>query len=71
MYKILFVYNSRYEDDETYGGGSYTFQGQKYAVFNNREPKLYKSRKIAERSAQQLIKSCVNVSDTYEIIEVK
>lgn len=69
MYKIVFLYYDGYDKTETYGGGSYYFQGEKYAVLNNAKPKLYKSKSIAERSAQQLTKSCVNVVG-YEIVEV-
>ena len=69
MYKIQFNYPGNLT--ETYGGGSYTFQEEKYAVLSNSNPKLYKTKAIAERSAQRLINGlCVNVSPNYEIVEV-
>lgn len=69
MYIIVFHYHDSRYGTESYGGGTYYYQGEKFAVLNNRKPKLYRSKGIAERSAQQLIKSCANVSDDYEIVE--
>lgn len=69
MYKIVFHYwDSR--QSETYSGGTYIFQGEKYAAFDYKNPKLYKSRKVAENSAQKLMLSCVNTSTNYDIVEV-
>ena len=57
---------------EVYGGGSYIYEGEKYAVFDSFNPKLYKSAKVAENSAKKLIDSCVNLLGAkYEIEEVK
>lgn len=68
-YKIVYSYHDG-SRSETYSGGSYIFQGERYAAFDDRKPKLYKSRKVAENSAEKLICSCVNTSTTYKIVEV-
>lgn len=67
-YKIKFYYNNGMT--ETYSGGTFVLQGEKYAVFDCMNPKLYKSKKIAENSAKRLINSCVNTSSNYEVVEV-
>lgn len=71
MYKIVFHFYRG--SHETYAGNKYVFQGEKYAVFNNEKPKLYKNAKIAANSAEKLLHSCVNCIDSfknYEIVEV-
>lgn len=68
MYKIVFHYTANCT--ETYGGGTYIYQGEKYAILNDLQPKLYKSKGMAERSAKQIFQSCSNVGYEYEIVEV-
>lgn len=71
MYKIVFHF--RQGSPEVYSGGTFTFAGEKYAAFGT-VPKLYKSEKVARRSAEKLSNSCVNCVedvDRYEIVEVK
>lgn len=69
MYKIVFRYHFN-QESETYSGGTYIFQGEKYACFDCKNPKLYKSAKVAENSARKLAESCVNTSSFFEIIKV-
>lgn len=70
MYRIVFRfltgYGYRYEN---YGGGFYRMNGEKYAVFDNRTPKLYKSEKTARRVADTIATTCVNGIWDYEIIK--
>lgn len=66
-YKINFYYNNGMT--ETYSGGTFVFQGERYAIFDCMNPKLYNSKKIAENSAKKLIISCVNTSPNYEVVE--
>lgn len=72
MYKIVFYYHDMHST-ETYSGGSYIYQGEKFACLDNRNPKLYKTEGIAKRSAQRLYESrCVNLPydfDDYWIVE--
>ena len=63
-YKIIF-------DNEAYTGKSYIYQGEYYAILDNKTPKLYKSKKIAERAAKKLVQRCANISPEYQIIEYK
>lgn len=69
MFKIIF-HDIGCMPDETYGGGSYIFQGEKYAVLNDEEPKLFKSEKVARNAAEKLLASCVNTGVSYSIEEV-
>lgn len=66
-YKINFYYNNGMT--ETYSGGTFVFQGERYAIFDCMNPKLYNSKKIAENSAKKLIISCVNTSPNYEVVK--
>ncbi len=71
MYKIVF--NFYQGTPETYGGDTYILHGEKYAVFNSENPKLYKNAKVAANAAERLLHSCVNCVDffkNYEIVEV-
>ncbi len=58
---------------EYYSGGSYMYNGEKYAIYGSiQEAKRYASKKLAESSARKLAEGrCVNVSPYYEIIEVE
>ena len=67
MYKIVFIDGNM---RDTYSGSTYTYQGEKYAAFDNSKPKLYKSKGTAERSAKKLVSSCSNITAEYEIVEV-
>lgn len=72
MYKIIFHFYRT--QDETYGGGYYYVNKEKYAVFNSFKPKLFKSEKVAINSAERLINSCINCAedlDYYEIVKVE
>lgn len=70
-YMIKFLYYDG-SSPETYSGGTYIVQGEKYACFNDKNPKLYKSKQLAERSAKKLSLTCSNTEiDYYEIIEVE
>ena len=69
MYYIVFHYSN--QSTETYSGGFYIFQGEKYACFNNRSPKLYKSKKVAKNAAKNLINNCANTSCNFEVLEMK
>ena len=53
-------------------GGSYQFQGEKYAVVVERadEAKKYKSYKIARASYEKLYCSCCNLVGRVEIIGI-
>ena len=62
MYMLFF-------DGKAYTGNTYVQQGQKYALLDNKNPKLYSTAAMAERSAKKLTVSCVNTKK-YEIIEV-
>lgn len=69
MIKFLYIDGS---PPEIYSGGTYIFNGEKYACFNNNNPKVYKSKQLAERSAKKLSLSCSNTEAYhYEIIEVE
>lgn len=68
MYKIVFHYPAGMPD-ETYGGGTYVVNGEKYAVLNDEKPKLYKSEKVARNAAESLFWSCVNSGVDYSIVE--
>lgn len=63
-YKIYFDY-------EAYTGKCYVYQGEYYAILDNKNPKLYKSKKIAERAAKAGVHLFANVSNEYEIIEAR
>ena len=68
MYKIIFHYTDG-SHDETYAGGSFVFSGEKYAMLNDRKPKLFKSEKVARNAAEKLLGSCVNTGVAYTIVE--
>lgn len=68
MFYIEFHYPDG-SSSEVYGGGTYIFQGEKYAVLNGDSPKLYKSEKVAERSAKRLFVSCTNTGNGYSIVD--
>jgi hypothetical protein len=53
-------------------GGSYQFQGEKYAVVVERagEAKKYKSYSIACSAYEKLFKSCCNVQGNMKIIGI-
>ena len=68
MYKIVFHCLGGLPD-ETYGGGSYVVNGEKYAVLDDEKPRLYKSERVARNAAEKLIRSCVNVGVDYSIVE--
>ena len=69
-YRVLFRWT--YGRPEVYGGGSYIFEGEKYAVLDSWNPKLFKSAKVAENAAKKLQESCVNLlGSEYEIEEVE
>lgn len=63
-YKIYF-------DNKAYTGACYLNQGKYYAILDNKIPKLYKNKEIAERAAKVCVYLFENVSNEYEIIEVK
>lgn len=63
-YKIYF-------DHEAYTGRCYLHQGKYYAVLDSKNPKLYKNKEAAERAAKVCVHLFENVSNEYEIIEVK
>lgn len=63
-YKIIF-------DNEAYTGKSYIYQGERYAILDDKNPKIYKSRKNAENAAKKLVQRCANISPEYQIIEYK
>ena len=67
MYYIVFHYIN--QSTETYSGGFYIFQGEKYACLDNSNPKLYKSKKVAENAAKKLLNSCVNTGSDFEVLE--
>lgn len=57
---------------EWYGGGSYIFQGEKYAVITSiNKAKRFQSRKNAENAHKKLSASCVNVNNEFDILEVE
>lgn len=68
MFFIVFHYSDG-NSSEVYGGGTYIFQGEKYAVMNSDSPKLYKSEKVADRSAKRLRGSCTNTGVDYSIVD--
>lgn len=53
-------------------GGSYQFQGEKYAVVVERadEAKKYRSYRIAQNAYNKLLNSCCNVMGKVEIIGI-
>ncbi len=53
-------------------GGTYQFQGEKYAVIveSAREAKRYTSLTRAKNAFEKLFESCVNVRGTVEFMEV-
>lgn len=70
MYRLKFIYNdSTATQTEYYSGGTYQFQGEKYACISGSlsNAKLFKSHKTAESAYNKLHSSCVNVPDDYEI----
>lgn len=67
MYYIIFYDSNGFS--EIYSGGTYIFQGSKYACFDSNNPKLYKSMKVAENVAKNLSLSCENTSLNFEIRE--
>lgn len=69
MFKIVF-HDIGIRPDEVYGGGTYWFQKEKYAIFNDGKPKLFKSENVAENVAKQLLESCVNTGVGYTVEEV-
>lgn len=69
MYKIVF-HDIGNMPDEVYGGGTYVVNGEKYAVFNDQKPKLYKSEKVAMAAARKLLVSCVNAGVSFSVVEV-
>lgn len=69
MYKIVFRYAGG-QADETYGGGSYIVNGEKFAVLNNENPKLYRSERVARNAAEKLFESCVNTGVEASVEEV-
>lgn len=68
MYYIVFYYHDKH-GAEIYSGGSYVFQGEKYACFDCVNPKLYKSEKVAENVAKKLLNSCTNTGCGFEVLE--
>lgn len=70
MYILKFIYHQGVRTVEYYGGGTYQFGGEKYAVLSSSNPKLFKSAKSAENSYHKLMKSCVNVPSEYVVEEV-
>lgn len=70
MFVLKFIYHQGVEQVEYYGGGTYRFGGEKYAVLSSRNPKLFKSAKTAENSYHKLMKSCVNVPSEYVVEEI-
>ena len=58
-------------DNEAYTGKSYIYQGERYAILDDKNPKIYKSRKSAENAAKKLVQQCANISPEYQIIEHK
>lgn len=71
MKKYKVVFRWLWSRPEVYGGGSYVYEGEKYAVFDSWNPKLFKSAKVAENAAKKLQKSCVNLlGSEYDIEEV-
>lgn len=69
MYKIVFHYLAG-APDETYAGKTYVVQGERYAVLDDENPKLYKSEKVARNAAKKLMASCTNSGVAYSIEEV-
>ena len=67
MYYIVFHYHDH--SKEIYSGGSYIFQKEKYACFDSGNPKLYKSKKVAENTAKKLFNSCANTGCGFEVLE--
>lgn len=63
-YKIYF-------DNKAYTGACYLNQGNYYAILDSKIPKLYKNKEIAERAAKACVHLFANLSNDYEIIEVK
>lgn len=72
MFRLAFIYDEfTYSRREYYLGGSYIFQGEKYACIGNREDaKQFKSIKVAENAYKKIYMSCTNVPETFEIEEV-
>lgn len=71
MYKVVFKFPNGYGYHcETYGGGFYRMNGEKYAVFDNISPKLYKSEKSADKAARVIAETCINGTWLYEIVSV-
>lgn len=72
MFKLAFIYDDfTYLKRDYYLGGSYIFQGEKYACIGNREnAKQFKSKKVAENVYKKIYATCTNVPNKYEIEEV-
>ena len=71
LYKIIFYFTNG--PAEVYNGKQYYRDGKNYAGFCSWEPKLFKSKFQANKTANRLITQCINCSenlDHYEIIEV-
>lgn len=70
MYQIVFRDDTCPRMRFVYGGGSFIYQREKYAVLNSLKPKLFKSEAVARNAAEKLLASCVNTGDSYDIEEV-
>jgi len=70
MYQIVFYDELHPRMRLVYGGGSFVYQREKYAVINSLKPKLFKSKEVARRAAEKLMESCVNTGSFFEIEEV-
>lgn len=51
-------------ENEKYTGKDYIYQGEKYAIFDKKNYKKYKSLKVANKVLNRLLNTCSNVSTT-------
>ncbi len=69
VYKILFHYDNT-EKTKAYIGQTFTYKKQRYVGLDDNLPKYYRSKSVAERTAQNLISNCVNTGNTFEVVGV-
>lgn len=72
MKYIIRLKYSGYNSAEYISGGSFVYQGEKYACITNvfKDAKRYSSYKVAVNARNKLFSSCTNVPSEYEILEV-
>lgn len=67
MYKIIFDN----DNSKSYAGNTFVCNRQRFAEFNKSNPKLYKSKTIAENTAENILANCVNVGNNFNVVEVR